>query len=264
MDGNVHRVFSRLFALQLEGKALDKACWTLSGAVATVSEDAGIYNQAVMELGATVCRPLSPACASCPVAAHCQAHAAGTVDKFPVKVKKSAPKEVSLAVLVLHTSEEVPRYLQVRRPSKGLLANQWEFPCLLDDEGSPPITVDDLRIHIHQLHPIGSACAEPVALPAPIVHVFSHERHTMRVTVQHVLEELPAADVQEGVRWMSAQGMQDEGMTTGCKKILSAVLAMGKATGRKREHRAEDSTPVDAFALMKASSKAASKKQPRR
>jgi A/G-specific adenine glycosylase len=74
VDGNVMRVFSRLFALTLEigGGAMEKQCWDIARALVP-AEAPGTFNQALMELGATVCQPTSPSCGTCPVSAVCQA-----------------------------------------------------------------------------------------------------------------------------------------------------------------------------------------------
>lgn len=154
VDGNVLRVFSRIFALQyaLGSGKLEKACWQIAEDLVD-REQPGMFNQAVMELGATLCKPTNPQCSLCPVQSSCQAFALTKMTKdttpcnmkivdfprevifFPQKVEKKKAKEVSLLVYVLRTTtrkegELVVRYLFFKRPVKGLLANQWEFPTL--------------------------------------------------------------------------------------------------------------------------------------
>jgi len=178
VDGNVMRVFSRLRAMQSEiggtGGGLEKQCWALARVLVTETErEPGVLNQALMELGATVCKPTSPSCDLCPVSHTCQARQLvlhsesrrteeerkglpASVTEFPKKIAKKRAKEVVLSVCVLGTDtsfspldsssssgtsddkESVRRYLFVRRPETGLLAGQWEFPSVVMwDESSP-------------------------------------------------------------------------------------------------------------------------------
>lgn len=76
VDGNVHRVFSRLFALQhpIGGGKMEKICWSLADTLVDPDQP-GAYNQGLMELGATICKPTNPSCAACPVSDFCAAKA---------------------------------------------------------------------------------------------------------------------------------------------------------------------------------------------
>ena len=127
VDGNVLRILSRLTACG--GNVLDTATRTtmrawLSDVLPT--DRPGDMNQALMDLGATVClshgRPL---CESCPAAEFCAAHALGREQDFPVRVKKTSRKtEVLTAFLLLRNGEIALR----QRPDRGLLASLWEVP----------------------------------------------------------------------------------------------------------------------------------------
>lgn len=132
IDGNVRRVFSRLL------DDPDPAPAELRRVVAAlVPEDRpGDFNQALMELGATVCTPRSPACDRCPVAAVCRARTNGTVAERPrPKPKKALPEDdVATAVIVSPSG----RILVVRRPEEGLLGGMWEFPGTAVRAGETP------------------------------------------------------------------------------------------------------------------------------
>ncbi len=108
VDGNVARVLSRLFDLELpinsaEGKKL------LDSLAAELlhPEHPDLHNQAIMELGALVCTPQSPGCGKCPVRMHCMAQQRGTVTMRPQKVKKSKAKAWSIHYMVLESEEGV-------------------------------------------------------------------------------------------------------------------------------------------------------------
>lgn len=134
VDGNVERVFSRLADCGLTGSALRKAAW--SWAEENLAKDhPGDWNQALMELGATVCRKANPACATCPVNAHCLARSRNTVGQRPVVKPKSAPVQVSFAVLV---SERDGKYGVRRVPEGDWWHGLWEFPRVAQPDGFAP------------------------------------------------------------------------------------------------------------------------------
>eukprot|EP00929_Paragymnodinium_shiwhaense_P113787 TRINITY_DN82099_c0_g1_i2.p1 TRINITY_DN82099_c0_g1~~TRINITY_DN82099_c0_g1_i2.p1 ORF type:complete len:503 (-),score=143.01 TRINITY_DN82099_c0_g1_i2:624-2132(-) len=137
VDGNVIRVFSRLMAWQEEASspALSKRCWALAERLVARAEQPGLFNQALMELGATICTPAAPACERCPVRAACRAsqlvakQELESVTQCPGKAAAKAPHLVSLGVCVVE--DAAGRMLLARRPDKGLLAGQWELPSVV-------------------------------------------------------------------------------------------------------------------------------------
>ncbi|MBM4183343.1 MAG: A/G-specific adenine glycosylase [Gemmatimonadetes bacterium] len=120
-DGNVRRVLARLF-----DQPRPSASWLRDQAAALVHPDRpGDWNQALMELGATLCTPRAPRCAECPVAAWCAARAAGTEGERPERVRRPSPRRSVFALAVLHAGGRV---LLERRPLGGLLAGMWALP----------------------------------------------------------------------------------------------------------------------------------------
>lgn len=125
VDGNVERVMSRLFAVETP---LPTARPELRRrAAGLVSDDRpGDWAQALMDLGATVCRPRSPDCGRCPVSAWCAGLATGAPERFPVKAAKAArPERAGVAWVVLDGEGCVGL---VRRPDKGLLGGMLGLP----------------------------------------------------------------------------------------------------------------------------------------
>src|SRR5262249_44848808 len=96
VDGNVKRVFARLFALPGEGAALERLSWPIAETLVRGSSP-GDLNQALMELGALICTPKAPACAACPVAARCAAHASGRQEAFPAPAPRKEVRLVRVA-----------------------------------------------------------------------------------------------------------------------------------------------------------------------
>jgi A/G-specific adenine glycosylase len=128
VDGNVARVLARLFAI--EGAAGDtareKVLWRLAEALVE-GERPGDWNQALMELGATVCRPESPSCLLCPLREECRALAMGAVDRIPAPRPRAARRAMRLAVAVVRRGSSV---LLVRREGTGLFGGLWELPAV--------------------------------------------------------------------------------------------------------------------------------------
>lgn len=133
LDGNVKRVLSRLADIDspIEATATLKTLWALARAVvqAADAEQAGAVNEALMELGATICTPTSPTCMLCPLIASCRALARGVQELRPVKVpaKKTPHYEVAAGVIWQGAAFASP-LLIAQRPHRGMLGGLWEFP----------------------------------------------------------------------------------------------------------------------------------------
>jgi A/G-specific adenine glycosylase len=128
VDGNVMRVISRLTDDASEissGEA--KRRFAIEANALLDRGRPGDFNQAMMELGATICIPRSPDCAACPVVAFCGARAAGRERELPVKLKKSAARDVLLELLLLEKGERI--FLIQRSSSERRLADFWELPA---------------------------------------------------------------------------------------------------------------------------------------
>ena len=126
LDGNIRRVFARLFNLEIPAQSPEgeKRLWAWA-AEHLPAGNAGDYNQALMDLGATLCTPRTPDCPSCPLGAWCQAHAAGVQEQRPVlRPRPSVPHYTVTAAVI----ERAGQVLIARRPAKGLLGGLWEFP----------------------------------------------------------------------------------------------------------------------------------------
>jgi len=164
LDGNVRRVLARYF--RVEGPAgradVERLLWALADHL-TPDDRIADYTQAIMDLGATVCRRARPACDACPQQAWCAALRAGRATDYPVSAARSARPE--RAVLWLLARDPAGRILLERRPPAGLWGGLWtppECPAALDP-------VDELR-NRHAL------AARERGRRAMITHDFSHFR----------------------------------------------------------------------------------------
>ena len=135
VDGNVERVFARLFALDgvKASSELGRAAWEAAryfvGIVGerSVGIGPGLWNQALMELGALVCTPRAPRCATCCVRSHCAAFKADRAGEFPRPRSRKQLIDVTLETYVVRDGDAV---LLIRRPEAGRMAGMWEFPTL--------------------------------------------------------------------------------------------------------------------------------------
>lgn len=126
VDGNIRRVLTRFYDIdtpvgtaQTENKVAQFAAQNL------VPGKAGAYNQALMELGALVCTPQNPDCASCPLADGCLAKKAGVQELRPVRKKKKPTPHIQVTAAVFR---DRGRVLLAKRPPEGMLGGMWEFP----------------------------------------------------------------------------------------------------------------------------------------
>lgn len=139
IDGNLLRVYARMMKEEENiktGTAKKKAeTWFLK----FMPEDRpGDFNQAVMDLGATVCLPNgAPECGICPWKEFCRAHADGTEQRYPVIPPKKERRKEEKTILVL--IDETGRIALRKRPEKGLLAGLWEYPALEGKKSSKEV-----------------------------------------------------------------------------------------------------------------------------
>lgn len=164
VDGNVERVVSRLFRI---ATPLPKAKPEMRARAAELTdpERPGDWAQAMMDLGAAICRPKQPLCGRCPVADWCAARGAGDQERYPVKVVKAARPRRFGAAYVLRRGDGAAL---VRRPAKGLLGGMLGLPTTAwagarpDALGEAPVVADWRRV-------------------GEIEHVFTHFHLTLEV-----------------------------------------------------------------------------------
>ena len=137
VDGNVERVISRLRRIETPLPAA-KPLIGAEAARLTPAQRPGDYAQAIMDLGATICTPRNPACALCPWAGACAAHAAGDAATFPRKMAKAPKPTRQGRIWVAHRQGDGAVLVQTR-PPRGLLGGMSGFPTSgWDGTEAPP------------------------------------------------------------------------------------------------------------------------------
>jgi len=134
VEANTRRVLARFFGQRgdLGNGQVQKSQWQAAEALLPYKR-VGDFNQALMELGALVCTPISPHCNECPLAEGCVANRQGLQASIPLKTPRPAPVEVHEVALVVRRGHTV--LLAQRPPSATRWANMWEFPHLALDAG---------------------------------------------------------------------------------------------------------------------------------
>ncbi|NWV01288.1 MUTYH glycosylase, partial [Upupa epops] len=256
VDGNVIRVLCRLRCVGADSSspAVIDQLWDMAHALVDRSRP-GDFNQALMELGATVCVPKAPLCAECPLKQHCQAwhrklfgksatvpdvedcggggcplcppatepwDSSLGVTNFPRKAAKKQPRAARTATCVLERRgcHGAPEYLIVQRPSSGLLAGLWEFPSLslapgLKEEKQREALADHLQAWTGQAVAVGE-----LQLMGEVVHIFSHIRQTYVVYSLSLDQDVTLDPSLYPSRWVTEEEFHTSAVSTAMKKVL--------------------------------------------
>ena len=176
MDGNVERVMARLFDIHTPLPAAKPELAELT-ALMTPARRPGDYAQAVMDLGATICTPKSPACGICPWRSPCRARLEGTAPELPKKTPKKA-KPIRHGLIYIARRVDGAMLLE-RRPEKGLLGGMLGWPG--SDWGDAPTDTPPIRAEWH-------------TLGGEVRHTFTHFHLKLRVFHATVpMDRKPAA-----------------------------------------------------------------------
>ncbi|NXS63921.1 MUTYH glycosylase, partial [Brachypteracias leptosomus] len=256
VDGNVIRVLCRLRCIGADSSspAVIDRLWDMANALVDRSRP-GDFNQALMELGATVCVPKAPLCGECPVKQHCRARrrklfgkptlvpdvedcgvgdcplcppaaepwdSSLGVTNFPRKAAKKQPRVERTATCVLERRgcHGALEYLIVQRPSSGLLAGLWEFPSLplaqgLQEEKQKEVLADHLQAWTGQ--PVAT---RGLRLIGEVIHIFSHIHQTYVVYSLALDRDVTLEPALSSSRWVTEEEFHASAVSTAMKKVL--------------------------------------------
>ena len=172
VDGNVKRVLSRLLVLEepVNKSVSHKIFQDVSGKLFDPQKP-GTFNQAMMELGAMVCKPQHPLCRTCPLQRVCSAYRSGQISEYPKKLKKAATPQYQIAVGVVFKDHRV---LITRRKPEGLLGGLWEFPGgkIKNGEKAETACIREIKEEVNLLVKVDSHLGR-------IKHAYTHFRIVM-------------------------------------------------------------------------------------
>jgi len=217
VDGNVSRVISRLFALRAPLGSPESREQVRQRVNPLLSKKhPGRFNQAMMDLGATVCTPRTPACVSCPLRGLCRAKHLGLQERLPVAKKKPTLSHKHMIAALLFDRKR--RVLVVRRPPYGLLGGLWKFPggergakeAL--EEALVRTVREDLTLNVRAVKRIGS-----------VKHAYTHFRVTFHVYRCAVVSGRPRSREGRKWKWVSTEELHTLALSKAERKILATL-----------------------------------------
>lgn len=219
VDGNVMRVISRLYALNDDISAPKTRKLIECMVLDLIPENAGDFNQGLMELGALICTPQNPKCGRCPLQDECTAKSLNLETKLPVKKKKTTSKSLDVAAGILNCGGH---YLLIRN-REGLLSGLWGFPLA---EGPTKAAAYDSLVQtvttdfghtIEDMHTVGTA-----------KHVFSHK--TWNIMVYEIKINTMVKDtgsesnkMKTEIKWLNKEEIAELAISTAFKKVLKLL-----------------------------------------
>jgi len=209
VDGNVARVVSRLHLLRGSRAAPVPATrlWRVAETLVAVTDHPGDLNQALMELGATVCTPRAPACPACPLNRLCRARARGLQESIPPPRRRPAPRPVRMEVALV---SRAGRFLMRRRRGTTVMDGLWEFPVLENGDagaaGAAPETGAGLRIR----------AGKPIAT---VRHTIMDRHYTVVARRSRLIAPAPRGRC----RWVAPRDLHHLPTSSLVGKILDAV-----------------------------------------
>jgi A/G-specific adenine glycosylase len=231
VDGNVKRVLARLLALDAaaDSPAGTRAFQAQADRLLDRARP-GDFNQALMELGALVCTPRTPACGSCPLQGLCRAWCAGAVDRFPRRAPVRRVPEIDAAVGVVVRNNRV---LVTRRPAGGLLGGLWEFPGGKIGPGETPAQAcireiaEEVGLRVSVTEPL-----------AEVRHAYTHFRVRLHVLICRHLGGRVRLNGPTAFRWVRLAELDELALPKANHKFLPLLKRHMADRGRKRARSA--------------------------
>ena len=199
LDGNVRRVLARLLAFPTPPQQATPLFWTMVERLLS-SNRARDFNQALMDLGALVCRPRAPLCHGCPWQRHCHGYAKGIQQQLPARQASTPIPHVMVGVGIVLDSQG--KVLIGQRQSRGLLGGLWEFPGGEQEPGEP------------MAHTVARTLQQEMGLAVTVGgellrfdHAYTHRRLSFAVHLCHVVAGDPRPGDNQQVAWVWPQDL---------------------------------------------------------
>ncbi len=212
IDGNLKRVLARLFdlAISLEGAKAHKTLEALARQHLPPGRSAD-YNQALMDLGATICLPQNPRCEICPLEGFCLAKARNTVAIRPLApAGRAIPQRIQVSAIVRHEDQ----VLLTRRPAKGLLGGLWEFPAVFIESEEAAATAPSAFLQSYGLR------VQLRAKVGELAHAYTHFRLQVQVWECALLAAPPS-----GLEWVPWKRLSERPMGKVARQIAHRLIA---------------------------------------
>lgn len=208
VDGNVIRVVSRVRGIR-ENVGIPSVKRQIAQAAAELvpQERPGDFNQAMMDLGATICVPGTPSCERCPVAEMCEACREGDAEDIPELPRKNPPKVIDYDLCLIYNGDRV----LMRQRTETMLQGLWIYPMIEEHHTAkqlPALVKRRIGLPVADIQPAGEA-----------KHVFTHQVWQMKIYTMSTTAEAP-----DGWRFVTLEEMQALTIPTAVKKAKEIVL----------------------------------------
>lgn len=214
VDGNVIRVVSRLKGIR-ENVGIPSVRRALESAAASIVPQTrpGDFNQALMDLGSSICCPGTPDCERCPLRSVCDAYEAGDADELPVLPRKNPPKVLDYDLCMIFSGNRI----LMRQRTETLLKGLWVFPMLEGHESQRKLLANvrrQLQVEALSIHAEGEA-----------KHVFTHQIWQMKL---YRIETAENAQAPAGYRFVPLNEMDSLAIPVAVKAAANAVRKHAK------------------------------------
>jgi A/G-specific adenine glycosylase len=202
VDGNIRRVLSRYFDVQEPARSPEgeKNLWSIAQHSLPKGKG-GDYNQALMDLGATICTPTNPACNHCPLTEGCIANQLGIQEERPVKLPRKKIPHATVTAAVIFKDGKV---LLAQRPSQRLLGGLWEFPGGTLEE-------EDKNLESCLMREIREELGVEIRVGEPFgvyKHAYTHFKITLHAFLcELVAGEIPQALASDDLAWVDLEDL---------------------------------------------------------
>lgn len=221
VDGNVIRVLSRYYGIEDDVRKTATKNKIQEYADELIPEKRpGDFNQAVMELGATVCTPSNPNCEECPLRAGCVAFRKMKTEEIPYKSKAKKRPHHQIGVGIIQNDDEV---LIALRPDDAMLGGLWEFPGgkQKEDEDIEETVVRELKEEL----------GVDVKVTKPLMkldHAYSHFKITMHAYLCELVDGNPKPKTSQEIRWISIDELEDYPFPKANRKLTEKLMNLDK------------------------------------
>ncbi|MDZ7715868.1 MAG: A/G-specific adenine glycosylase [Balneolaceae bacterium] len=223
VDGNVIRVLSRYAGIEEDVRSAKTKNTIQDLADELLDADRpGDFNQAVMELGATVCTPANPDCTSCPISTNCVAYKSLKTDEIPYKSPTKKRPHHQIGVGIIKRDEQV---LIALRPDDAMLGGLWEFPGgkQKKDESIEKTVVRELKEELG----VNVTIFKPFM---KLNHAYSHFKITLHAYICKLENGKPTPKSSQQVKWISIDELENYPFPKANRKLTEKLM---KTDGQK-------------------------------
>ena len=222
VDGNVIRVLSRYLGIEDDVRSTSTKNTIQDAADDLIpTERPGDFNQAVMELGATICTPSNPDCKQCPLQANCVSFKTAKTEKIPYKssTKKRPHHNIGVGI-ILNGDEEV---LIALRPEDAMLGGMWEFPGGKQKENEE--IEETVKRELNEELDIEVSITKPFM---KLDHAYSHFKITMHAYLCELQEGTPKPKSSQEIRWITITELADYPFPKANRKLTEKLMHLNE------------------------------------